>query len=63
MRVPVTTFLARLEALKNFDQFAVGDMIDVILDERWAHLIANDYMKIVTRWPIPPTPSESTNSQ
>jgi hypothetical protein len=48
----------RLEALKNFDQFAVGDRIDAILDERWAHLVASDYMRIVGRWQILPTGSE-----
>lgn len=51
-------WLARLQALKNFDQFAVGDMIDVVLEERWAHLVAGDYMRIVQRWQISPIPSE-----
>lgn len=49
-------YVARLEALKSFDSLAVGDMLDVILDERWAHLIANDYVRMVGRWPLEPPP-------
>jgi hypothetical protein len=38
-------------------------MLDVVLDERWAHLIANDYVRLVFRWQLPDTPSDSTDSK
>jgi hypothetical protein len=53
-------WLARIQALKSFETMMAGDMLDVVLDERWAHLIANDYVRLVDRWDIP---SASTDSK
>ncbi len=58
-----TGWYARLLALKSFETHQAGDIVVVVLNERWAHLIANDYMRLVDRWPISPTPYESTNSR
>jgi hypothetical protein len=41
---------ARLQALKSFDGFMDGDVFDVELTEYWAHLVANDYVKLVEKW-------------
>ena len=57
------TWAAKLIALKSFEGIQAGDTVEVVLDERWAHLVANDYMRMVDRWQISPTPFESTSSQ
>lgn len=57
------TYLARIQALKSFETLQAGDMMDVVLDERWAHLIASDYVRLVFRWQLPDTPSDSTDSK
>lgn len=59
--MPVTWCVV-LVALKSFDSVAAGDILNVELTERWAHLIASDYVRLVDRWPLPDTQSASTSS-
>lgn len=44
-------WIAKVQALKSFDSYVVGEYYVVQLTERWAHLIANDYVRLVDRWP------------
>jgi hypothetical protein len=55
-------WVANLVILKSFEVFAEGDTICVVLDERWAHLIANDYARLVDKWPLV-TPFASIGSK
>lgn len=55
-------WVANLIALKSFEVYSEGDTICVVLDERWAHLIANDYARLVDRWPLV-TPFALTDSR
>lgn len=41
---------ALLLALKAFEGHAEGDLFYVQLDERWAHLAANDYVRVMSKW-------------
>jgi hypothetical protein len=45
-------WVANLVIMKSFEYYTEGDTICVVLDERWAHLIANDYARLVDRWPL-----------
>jgi hypothetical protein len=45
-------WIVRITALKSFEQLTEGDSTVVVLDERWAHLIANDYVRLVEKWPL-----------
>jgi hypothetical protein len=55
-------WVANLVIMKSFEYHTEGDTICVVLDERWAHLIANDYARLVDRWPLV-TPFGSTVSR
>lgn len=46
-------WMARVQALKSFEGLMAGDVVEVELTERWAHLIASDYVRLVDRWPLP----------
>jgi hypothetical protein len=42
-------WIATLQALKSFDGYLEGDTFVVVLTEYWAHLVANDYVRLVHR--------------
>jgi hypothetical protein len=45
-------WVANLLILKSFEMYTENDLICVVIDERWAHLIASDYARVVDRWPL-----------
>jgi hypothetical protein len=55
-------WVANLLILKSFEVWTEGELICVVIDERWAHLIASDYARVVDRWPLV-TPFALTDSK
>jgi hypothetical protein len=55
-------WVANLVILKSFENWLEHDTIRVVLDERWAHLIASDYVRVVNKWPLV-TPFASIDSK
>lgn len=45
-------WMAKLQALKSFESVTEGEIFYAVLDERWAHLVANDYVRLVDKWPL-----------
>lgn len=40
--------------LKDFDDYCIGQVYSVELTERWAHLIASDYVRLLQKWLLDP---------
>jgi hypothetical protein len=55
-------WVANLLILKSFELWTEGELVCVVIDERWAHLIASDYARVVDRWPLV-TPFASIDSK
>jgi hypothetical protein len=48
----MTLWWCLITPLKDFDDYHIGQVYSVELTERWAHLIASDYVRLLQKWPL-----------